>query len=219
MCVWAIIPVKPLKNAKSRLAGVLSPDQRYEFAQAMLRHVLEVATSLPGIAGTLVVSRDTKVLAIAREAGAKTVQESGAPELNTALTRATEVVRTWGCETILILPADLPLITGEDIINMVDLGTDAPSVVIATDRDADGTNALLIQPPGVIPFAFGPGSFQRHIDLAHEAGIEAKVYHSTCLSLDIDLPIDLERFNRLVKQNEQHRFLPILESDNIAEDS
>jgi 2-phospho-L-lactate guanylyltransferase len=219
MCVWAIIPVKPLKNAKSRLAGVLSPDQRYEFAQAMLRHVLEVATSLPGIAGTLVVSRDTKVLAIAREAGAKTVQESGAPELNTALTRATEVVRTWGCETILILPADLPLITGEDIINMVDLGTDAPSVVIATDRDADGTNALLIQPPGVIPFAFGPGSFQRHIDLAREAGVQAKIYHSTCLSLDIDLPIDLERFNRLVKQNEQHRFLPILESDNIAEDS
>ena len=42
MSLWAIIPVKPLQHAKSRLSPVLSPEQRFDLAQAMLRHVLTV---------------------------------------------------------------------------------------------------------------------------------------------------------------------------------
>lgn len=199
MCIWAIIPVKPLNRAKSRLADVLEPDQRRFLAETMLRHVLETVRAVPQLMGTLVVSRDNKALAIAREYDARTVQESGAPELNTALLRATRVVASWGCNATLVLPADLPLIAPEDVTNIINLGRSVLSMVIATDQSEDGTNALFMRPPGLIPYAFGPGSYKRHIQLAQEAGAEVKVYRSDRLSLDIDLPVDLDNYNHLVR--------------------
>jgi 2-phospho-L-lactate guanylyltransferase len=199
MCIWAIIPVKPLNRAKSRLADVLEPDQRRFLAETMLRHVLETVRAVPQVMGTLVISRDTKVLSIAREYEARTVQESGAPELNTALLRATKVVASWGCNATLVLPADLPLIAPEDVMNIVNLGRSVMSVVISTDQSEDGTNALYMRPPGLIPYAFGPGSYSRHLQLAREAGAEVNIYRSDRLSLDIDLPVDLDNYNHLVR--------------------
>lgn len=199
MCIWAIIPVKPLNRAKSRLADVLEPDQRRFLAETMLRHVLETVRAVPQVMGTLVISRDTKVLSIAREYDARTVQESGAPELNTALLRATKVVASWGCNATLVLPADLPLIAPEDVTSIVNLGRSVMTVVISTDQSEDGTNALFMRPPGLIPYAFGPGSYARHVQLAREAGAEVIVYRSDRLSLDIDLPADLNSYNHLVR--------------------
>ncbi len=199
MCIWVIIPVKPLNRAKSRLAGVLEPDQRRFLAETMLRHVLETVRAVPQVIGTLVISRDTKVLSIAREYEARTVQESGAPELNTALLRATQVVASWGCDATLVLPADLPLLAPQDIVNILNRGRNVMSVVISTDQNEDGTNALFMRPPGLIPYAFGAGSYKRHLQLAEEAGAEVFVYQSDRLSLDIDEPDDLNNYNHLVR--------------------
>ncbi len=199
MSIWVLIPVKPLVRAKSRLAGALSPEQRQQLAEYMFRHVLNVVRGVPQIMGTLVVSRDSKALAIAREYNARTVQESGQPELNAALTRATQVVASWGCQGVLVLPADLPLLTGEDVARMASLGIDAPSVVIATDQHGDGTNALLVRPPGYIEYAFGPGSFKRHVQLAQAAGAVVQEFKSDRLALDIDMPADLDSYNHLVR--------------------
>lgn len=199
MCIWVIIPVKPLNRAKSRLADVLEPDQRRFLAETMLRHVLETVRAVPQVIGTLVISRDTKVLSIAREYEARTVQESGAPELNTALLRATQVVASWGCNATLVLPADLPLLAPQDIVNILNKGRGLMSVVISTDQNEDGTNALFMRPPGLIPYAFGPGSYARHVQLAEEASAEVFIYRSDRLSLDIDLPVDLDNYNHLVR--------------------
>src|SRR6188472_3622011 len=145
MGVWVIVPVKPLNQAKTRLSQVLSPEERQHLAETMLRHVLGVVTQVPQLMGTLVISRDNKVLSIAREYGARTVQESGTPELNNALMRATQVVARWKGSAVFILPADLPLIASEDIASMIEMsGRSAQSVVIATDHDEDGTNAMFV---------------------------------------------------------------------------
>jgi 2-phospho-L-lactate guanylyltransferase len=201
MSIWAIIPVKPLNRAKSRLSTVLSPEQRQELAETMFRHVLQIVKKVPQIMGTLVVSRDGRALAIAREYGARTVMESGTPELNTALMRATQVVARWRGSGVFILPADLPVISEADLSGMLELAYHNPSVVIATDDNEDGTNAMLIRPPGLIPYAYGSGSFQRHLELARKAGADVAVYHSRRLALDIDMPADLEAYERLVRYN------------------
>lgn len=159
--------------------------------------MLSAVAAAPQVAGTLVISRDTQALAIARDMGAHTVQESGTPELNNALMRATQVVGGWRGAAVLILPADLPLIATEDVSGMIELGKEANTVVIATDGQEDGTNALMTRPPGIIPYAYGPGSYQRHIALAKEAGANVRLYHSERLALDIDVPADLEAFYRL----------------------
>ena len=207
MSVWAIIPVKPLARAKSRLATVLSPEERLQLAENLLRHVIATVRSVPEIAGTLVISRDTKALSIARDAGAHTVQESGTPELNNALMRATSVVKGWRSAAVLILPADLPLVDAEDVRGMLDLGQDDNTIVIATDDNEDGTNAMLIRPPGLIPYAYGTGSYHRHILLAREAGAAVQTYHSERLALDIDVPSDLEAYHRF-SANGHHLLTP-----------
>ncbi len=72
-----------------------------------------------------------------------------------------------------------------------------PSIVIATDHNGDGTNALLVRPPGLIQFDYGPGSYQRHIASAERAGIEVMTYHSDRLASDIDVPEDLDLYRRI----------------------
>jgi 2-phospho-L-lactate/phosphoenolpyruvate guanylyltransferase len=198
MSVWAIIPVKPLNRSKTRLAPVLSPEERQKLAETMFRHVLETVRMTHNILGTLVISRDSRALAIARDYGARTVQESGAPELNGALTRATQVLVRWHVRAILVLPADLPLIAPDDLASMVRMGDADRSVVLATDQHGDGTNAMFMRPPGLIPYAYGIGSFERHYQMAVEAGADVQVYRSDRMMLDVDLPSDLETYNAMV---------------------
>jgi 2-phospho-L-lactate guanylyltransferase len=198
MSTWVVIPVKPLRLAKSRLAKVLTPDERQQLAEVLLRHVLQTVNNVPEVTGTLVISRDNRVLTIAREYKARTVQETGNPELNAALLRAAKIIESWGSDSILILPADLPVINAEDVSAIIKLGKkNFPSVVIATDRIEDGTNALFVRPPGCIGYAYGPGSFQRHMALAKEASAHIEVYHSERLQFDIDMPEDLQRYYQL----------------------
>lgn len=194
MSVWAIVPVKPFNRAKSRLAAVLSPEERGELAEKMLKHTLETLVNAKSITGTLVISRETKALGLARDLGIHTVQEVGTPELNAALLRASQVVGALGAKAVLVLPADLPLLNVEDIAQMVHLGRYHTTIVLAPDRNENGTNSLLVRPPGHIPFSFGPGSFQRHLKLAQDAGATVKIYRSERLGLDIDTPIDLKTY-------------------------
>jgi 2-phospho-L-lactate guanylyltransferase len=197
MSLWAIVPVKPLRRGKSRLAGVLSEEERTRLNQSMLEHTLKTLSEVSEIAQTLVVSRDSAALAIAREFGARTVQEDGAPALNAALRRATMVARAYTIHGVLILPADLPLLNSQDIQTLIQCSENPPVVVIAPDRRRDGTNALLVCPAGLIEYTYGPGSFKRHCDRATQAGIRLEICDLPSISLDLDLPEDLELLHEL----------------------
>ncbi|MCS6835099.1 MAG: 2-phospho-L-lactate guanylyltransferase [Anaerolineae bacterium] len=210
MSIWAIIPVKPLNRAKSRLASVLSANQRYEFATLIYRHVLGVVTNVKQLAGTVVISRDTKALAIAREMGARTIQEGSNSDLNLALRRATELVRAWRGSAVLILPADLPFVTEDDIFKMIEMALGAVSVVIATDPEQDGTNAMLVRPPGLFDYAYGDGSFRKHMEAALAARAYVKVYESPTIALDVDVPQDLGRYNQMVTSGQYSSLTPFL---------
>ena len=199
MSVWAIVPVKPLSRAKSRLAGALPPEQRQYLATQMLLRTVRLLLPLSPIQGVLVISRDTQALAMVRELGAQTVQESGAPELNSALLRATQASRVWGSEAVLVVPADIPLLSAEDVGTVVELGRYHNSVVLVPDRREEGTNLLFVRPPGIIPYAFGGSSFSRHQYYAREVGATVLIHRSERVSLDIDTPDDLAYYAELAK--------------------
>jgi len=201
MIYWAIVPVKPLRRGKSRLSGVLTEDERTALNFYLLEHTLETLKATPEIEHTLVVSRDPAALTLARNHQARTVQEDGSPQLNLALTRATLVVQTFNPFGLLIVPADLPLITPQDIRGMLEFvqkKTDPPAppnqpvVVIAPDRQRLGTNGLLVCPPGIIQYDFGPGSFERHCARARKIGARLEIYENPAFALDVDLPEDLD---------------------------
>ena len=130
MALWAIIPVKPLRRGKSRLAKVISADKRADLNQYLLEHTITVLNTIDEIEQTLVISRDKEALALARELGARTVQEYGSPGLNTALSRAVEVARSYETCGILIIPADLPRLAAEDIKAILAHRNDPPVVVL-----------------------------------------------------------------------------------------
>ena len=199
MTIWAIVPVKPLRRGKSRLAGTLTEDQRAELNQSLLQHTLNTLSGVKELEQVLVVSRDPNVLTIARQHGARTVQEDGQPHLNTALTRATVVAKVYATSGVLILPADLPLIGKDDVLALIEKATRPPVVVITPDRHQKGTNALLISPSGLIEYDFGENSFERHCERARRAGARLEIVHLPALGLDLDLPEDLEMIRELEK--------------------
>ena len=192
MALWAIVPVKPLRRGKSRLASVLTQEERADLNQRLLVHTVDTLRAIPEIEQVLVVSRDQAALSLARNHGARTVQENGAPKLNIALARATILASNYITRGILIVPADLPLITPEDVRAMLDRAKYPPVVVVAPDRHRQGTNALLVCPAGLIEYEFGPGSFQRHCELARDAGAQLEICELPSLALDVDYPEDLD---------------------------
>ena len=63
-------------------------------------------------------------------------------------------------------------------------------VALIPDRHGEGTNLLLVAPPGLIKFSFGAGSRAGHADAARAAGAELVELHGP-LVLDLDTPDDL----------------------------
>jgi 2-phospho-L-lactate guanylyltransferase len=199
--IWAIVPLKPLSRTKSRLSPVLSQAQREKLSEQIFVNTLITLKKVKGIGGVLVVSRDSAALALARQYEVQTVQESGAPELNDALTRATEAVRLWNAQGVLIVPADIPLLRVRDFEAMLELSSGGPEIVIAPDRHGQGTNALLVRPPSLIPYRYGRASFPRHIAEAEAVGAAVQVYRSFSLGLDLDTPLDLEAYREAMSQH------------------
>jgi 2-phospho-L-lactate guanylyltransferase len=191
MTLWAIVPVKPLRRGKSRLASILTESERTALNQTLLINTLKTLQAVEEIDTVLVVSRDPAALAIARDYNARTVLEDGSPELNTALRRAAMVAKTYHANELLVLPADLPLLKPEVLLNFIHCAGRPPEVIIAPDRRRDGTNALYINPADLIEFCYGPGSYNIHKQFAESAGARIEVVENEALGLDLDLPEDL----------------------------
>ncbi len=204
MTTWAIIPVKPLRDSKSRLAHILSADERAQLTSELLQHTLQVLIEAPSVFRTLVISRDPAILKQARQAGAFTFGEGEKLGLNVALVRGSHVAAAQGAGSILILPADLPFVSAGDVETLLSSASPGNGngsatgaaynttriVAITPDRTEEGTNALFLCPPLGFEFQFGPGSFLRHMQEAERLGISCRVVHAPGLKFDIDTEED-----------------------------
>jgi 2-phospho-L-lactate guanylyltransferase len=192
MSLWAIVPVKPLRRGKSRLSGVLSEEERTFLNFNMLASTLRTLAQVKEIDSVLVISRDPGALALARDFNARTVHEDSNSDLNIAIKRATVVALFYGVESLLILPADLPLLTPEAVGTLIQHKHNPPVMVIAPDRRKDGTNALLTNPAGLIDYSYGPGSFEKHVEQARRYHSRVEVCDIPEIALDLDIPEDLD---------------------------
>jgi 2-phospho-L-lactate guanylyltransferase len=191
--IWVVVPIKPLAEAKSRLAPLLDAGARRELVLDLLRHTLEVLAAVEGLAGVLVVSSDPVVIDTARLYGVDVLRESASPGLNASLTRAVRYLRARDVEALLVLPGDLPRLCPGNVTALVDACPAAPGLVVAPDNAERGTNALLLNPLDLIPFSFGPNSFARHRALARTSGATVCVVRDPGLAFDLDRPEDLAR--------------------------
>jgi len=205
MPTWAIIPVKRLSEAKSSLSAKLAPEQRSRLVLSMLMDVLGAVHQASSIAGVAVVSPDERVLSFARLHGAEGVAEPGL-ELNEALKLAIRHTISKGVDSVLILPADLPLLKSVDVENLIAAASAPKDVVIAPSK-AKGTNALFLRPPDLINLSFGGESFPLHVREASQVGVRPRIYRSTTVALDIDEPEDLLSVETLGLGTRTYEFL------------
>jgi 2-phospho-L-lactate guanylyltransferase len=185
--VSVVVPVKDLQGTKSRLAPILDPGARAGLTLYMMGRVV-AAVMQAGIEDVCVVSPDAIVLDEAQRRGATPLlQESRG--LNPALEEGRLRALDLGASTLLVFPADMPLLDAEDVRAVLE-AAEGPAVVIAPDGAHSGTNTLLLRPPDALPFAFGPESFGAHLGAARKRGLEVRVCERPHLSFDLDTAED-----------------------------
>ena len=186
----ALIPVKSLITAKSRLAPSLSRHQRERLVMDMLHHVLYVLLDSELFEQVSVVSSDEQVLEQAYIWGAQAITEEQHGH-NQALHAAALREKTEGVTTLLTISADLPLLTTQEIRCFFEQSRQH-EVVLAPSRDGTGTNAILVHPPLIVPYVFGPDSLQSYIEAARQRHLRYSTYQSIGLAFDIDTIDDLD---------------------------
>ena len=189
---FALIPVNRLDRAKGRLAELLTPTERRELALITFRTVLNAVRG----AGwhTVVLTSDP---AIAEAAGltAHVLEEAPGvhglnPQLEAAIARLLPELDAADDPRLLVLHADLPLVTVSAVAGLTDAAGPRPSATAVRSADG-GTNAMLLRPPGLFPLAYGESSFAKHAAAAHAAGVAFNVFESEELALDLDTPADV----------------------------
>lgn len=186
--IAAIVPVKRLRDSKTRLSSLMSEEERVNLTLTMLIDVLK-AIRASAVDEVVVVSSSPEVGEVAKTYHAKFLKESSSG-LRNAVMQASSWCISHGIESTLFIPADVPLITRKDVNAIIDLCRHERQVVISPSKSG-GTNALLRRPTDVIPTFFGVGSFRKHLECIVERRVSYEVYISPRIILDIDLPEDL----------------------------
>ena len=182
----ALIAIKERARCKTRLADVLKPPERIDLVRSMLTAVLAAAGNAQTVHQVIVISpeRDTVPAEI------PVLADTG-ESLNTALVQAHTMVREFGCHEIVVLPADLPLITSAEIDELVRAAR-AGGFAMATDAAGIGTNALCLMSTQPFRFQFGPDSRRLHLQEAQRLGSSPQVVHLAGLEFDVDSSADLD---------------------------
>lgn len=202
----AIVPLNILSKSKARLSPLLRPTDRAQLTIAMLADVLSALRKSAKISSVTVVSADKSATRIVRWFGANFVWEGRRRGLNKALRLAIRKSERRGCSAVLVIHADLPLVTPREIDSFLSKARGYP-VALNPSRNGSGTNALLLKPPQIIQPTFGERSFRKHVSLANQKKVRYRVVRFRGISFDVDEPRDLRKLMRQRIQNETGRFL------------
>lgn len=186
--IVAVVPMKPIAQAKGRLASMLPPEARQSLARLMLASVLAACRDCSDIQRTILLTADTSLTELANKYDAELLAEHHPQGLNAAMKTAVTMLES---QTLLYLAGDLPLLQARDISNLSDRCRTGSRTIIAPSSDGTGTNALLLSPPDIIEPAFGHGSSERHEMSGRRLGMEPVIVRNPNIGLDIDTPQDL----------------------------
>ncbi|PYP88110.1 MAG: 2-phospho-L-lactate guanylyltransferase [Blastocatellia bacterium AA13] len=189
-----LIPVKDPSRGKTRLATILSEEERRLLAWAMLLDVSNAAAQVKSCEGIFVVSSYEPALSHARSLDFDVIEEKAQQSESQSVDAASLSLAGRGFKTVMRLPADLPLVRSEDIEDLLAVKLAPPAALMVPSREGTGTNAILRTPPVVFPSRFGPNSLSLHISEAERAGARCVLEYNPRIALDIDEPCDLVEF-------------------------
>ncbi len=190
MRATAIVPVKRFGAAKSRLADSPAAAMRPDLARAMLTDVLVGLRRSEELDAVIVVTGEPDAGRAARGSGAEWLDDPEDRGHSPAAMIGVAAALAAGAGCVALLPGDCPLLRAAELDQAL-AELEAGEVGVIADRHGTGTNGLLLAPPDAIEPSFGPGSCDRHLELAREAGVAARVLAVPSLALDLDTASDL----------------------------
>ena len=185
-----VVPIKAFTSAKSRLSDKLDPDRRACLAQAAADRVLRAVADCPLVDLRLAVV-DTDLAA--RMALHRNFEVLHRPDLlgqSAAVSAGFSAAIKRGATNILTVSADVPLVRPKDIDEI--LRPRRPVLVMVSDREGLGTNAMRLDPAIDLHFHFGPDSLAMHKREAAALRLPVKVIDNRRVRLDIDTPDDID---------------------------
>jgi 2-phospho-L-lactate guanylyltransferase len=123
-----------------------------------------------------------------------------------AVEDATRICLDRGAAYTLVLPADIPLVSPEDIENIFS-AAEHSATVLAPSASGRGTNAVLRRPADLFPLRFGNDSFLPHLAVARATGQPVQVLHLPRVGLDVDEPTDVSDLLRVPGQTRAQELL------------
>tara|TARA_B100001093_G_scaffold122712_1_gene115402 strand:- start:37 stop:678 length:642 start_codon:yes stop_codon:yes gene_type:complete len=200
--VVAVVPLKNLKLAKSRLSNILAEGERQELVLAMFDDVL-VSLRESHFIDEIFLVADKYFDPVADVQMITEIKNRGYDE---AIIEALKDSRVNQAQAMLILPADLPLVSRDELDTLI-RDQEERSIRIAGARDQDGTNALVMKPPSLLATSFGVGSFERHKKFAKALSVKIEEINLPGLSFDVDTEKDLIDFVQTKSDTRTYRFL------------
>jgi 2-phospho-L-lactate guanylyltransferase len=177
-----VVPIRTFVLANTRLSDALADDARAVFAQRLAETVVRAA----GTAPVVVVTSAPEVEQWARARGLDLEPDPGS--LDAAAAAGVTALATRGVHRVVVAHADLPFATS---FHSVTRDAEQPIVVIVPDQRDDGTPVLSVPTAASFPFAYGPGSFRRHLEAARGEGLAVRVVRDPALAFDVDTVDDL----------------------------
>lgn len=186
------MPVKAFRDAKLRLAGVLTTEERRRLARELAARVIGAAGPLP----VSVVCDDHEVAGFAESLGARVIWTPGLG-LSGAVGAGVARLGSEGADVVVVAHADLPRARNfERLAPAREHDRDQAVVRIAPDRVFQGTNVIAVPTAAGFGFSYGRGSFHRHLEEARRLSLATEVVEDPDLSADVDLPADLALLRR-----------------------
>ena len=177
----AIVPVKGLDGAKTRLAPLLAEQERARLVLEMLDRVLAACRDADAIARTLLVTPDPAL----RPEGIDVLVDAGTGHADAVALALADPRAAGGA---LVVMADCPLATGEALDA---LAAAAHPLALVPSRDG-GVNALALRQVNGFRPRFGL-PVEAMIAAARSAGLDPVVLREPRLAFDVDRPADLAR--------------------------
>lgn len=187
-----LIPVKDPTHAKTRLAGLLSEDERQRLALSMFEDVSRAAANARKPDRVVLVTNFGPAVEHGCKLGWDILLEESQISESASIDWASRVLGERGFESVMRLPADLPLVRAEDIDALLAIELESPGALLVPSRDGTGTNAIIRTPPALFPSRFGPNSLALHRQEAARVGVECLIVDNIRIALDIDEPADVE---------------------------
>jgi len=165
----------------------------------MFEEVISTVSQSDKINKIIVVSKDKSLKELAEKFD---FIQLGDEELgvNAAVSIADDFLRDYEIDASVVLPQDIPLMTTDDLDNLLNFTESSKSILIVPSRRFDGTNALVRKPSSVMETHYDEDSYKIHLKTGKAISAKTSLVLIKRIMIDVDNQHDIEF---LLKQNEK----------------